>query len=66
MDKIQSLYNKVSFKYLGKTTAWQLLTSDRGAISLLYRIENGLRFEEEEYNRKLKGEWIKDDFESKV
>lgn len=66
IEKIHSLYNKISFKYLGSTAAWHMLDSDRGAISLLYRIEDGLRFDEEVYKRKLKGDWTPDDFESKV
>ena len=66
IEKIHSLYNKISFKYLGSTTAWQMLDSDRGAISLLYRIEDGLRFDEEVYKRKIKGDWTPDNFESKV
>lgn len=66
IGKIHELYNKITFKYLDSTTAWQMLDSDRGAISLLYRIEDGLRFDKENYNRKLKGDWTLDNFESKV
>jgi len=63
---IQQLYNKVSDKYLGTTIGWQFLSSNGGAISLLHRIEDGLRFDEEVYKRKLRGDLTKDDFESKV
>lgn len=66
IEKIHELYNKVSHKYLGSTTAWNMLTSNRGAVSLLYRIEDGLRFDEDVYKRKLKGDWTPDNFESKV
>jgi hypothetical protein len=60
------LYSKVSLKYLGSSTAFEFLSSNRGAISLLHRIEDGLRFDDDVYKRKLNGTWTKDDFESKV
>lgn len=66
IEKIQALYNKVSFKYLGSTIGWQLLSSNAGAISLLYRAEDGLRFDKEVYQRKLRGDWTNDDFQSLV
>lgn len=66
MEKIHSLYNKVSFKYLGSTTAWQMLDSHRGAVALLYRMEKGLRFDEEVHKRKLKDAWKPDNYESNV
>jgi hypothetical protein len=66
IEKIHSLYNKISLKYLDSTTAWQMLSSDRGAISLLYRMEDGLRFDEEVHKKKLSGGWEPDNFQSKV
>lgn len=66
LEKIQALYNKVSFKYLNSTTPWEMLDSNQGAVSLLYRLEDGLRFDEEQYQKKLKGEWKKNDRQSKV
>lgn len=66
IEKIHSLYNKISLKYLGSTVAWQVLTSDRGAISLLHKIEDGIRFDEEEHKRMLNGNWKPDDYNSLV
>lgn len=66
IEKIQSLYNKISLKYLGSTTAWELISSDTGALSLLYRIQDGLRHEEEKYQRMLKGDWEADSEDSLV
>lgn len=66
IERIQSIYNKVEFKYLGTTTGFKYLKSNRGAISLLYTIENGLRFDQEEHEKKLRGDWRDDKFKSKV
>jgi hypothetical protein len=66
LEKIQALYNKVSFKYLNSSTPWQMLNSHAGALSLLHRLEDGLRFDEEQYQKKLSGQWSKDNFKSKV
>ncbi len=66
IKRIHSIYNKVEFEYLETTTGFEYLKSDRGAISLLYRIEDGLRFDKEVHERKLRGEWIDNKFQSKV
>lgn len=66
MEKIHSLYSKVSSKYLGTVTKFEFLSSNRGSLSLLHRIEDGLRFDDEVYKSKRNGTWTKDDFESKV
>jgi hypothetical protein len=51
LEKIQALYNKVSFKYLNSSTPWQMLNSHAGALSLLHRLEDGLRFDENNIKR---------------
>jgi hypothetical protein len=66
IERIHALYNKVEFKYLGTTTAFKLLKSNRGAIALLCRIEDGIRFEREVYEKKMKGDWADNNFQSKV
>lgn len=66
LENIQALYNKVSFKYLNSSVSWQMLSSHTGAVSLLYRLEDGLRFDEEQYQKKLSGKWTKDGFKSNV
>ena len=66
LEKIQALYNKVSFRYLNSSTPWEMLSSHTGAVSLLYRLQDGLRFDEEQYLKKLSGQWTGGNFESKV
>ncbi len=66
LEDIQSLYNEISFKYFGSTVGWEMLSSNRGAIALLYRIEDGIRFDEEVHRRKLDDDWEPDHFISKV
>lgn len=66
IEKIHSIYNKVEHKYLGTMTGFKYLQSNRGAISLLYTIENGLRFDIEQYEKQLRGNSLDDNFESKV
>jgi hypothetical protein len=66
LEKIHELYNMLSSFYLGSTTMWQPLISNGGAISLLHAIEHGLRYEEEVHKKTLRGNFINNDFESKV
>jgi hypothetical protein len=64
--KIQIIYNKISKKYLGSTVAFELANSQKGAISLLYKVEDGIKFEKDRYKRKLRGEWNEEDSDSRV
>jgi hypothetical protein len=66
LELMQELYNKVSLKYLGSQTAFEFLSSDRGAISLLNLLEKGLLYEQERIEKKLNGHWIQSSFQSKV
>jgi hypothetical protein len=66
LELMHELYNRVSLKYLGSQTAFEFVSSDRGAISLLYLLEKGLRFEQERLEQKLNGNWSQSAFQSKV
>ncbi len=66
IEKIQEFYNKVEFKYFKSTTGFKYFSSHRGAVSLLYTIENGQRFNKIKYEKKLSGEWENEPYTSKV
>jgi hypothetical protein len=66
IESIQSIYNKVEFKYLGTTTAYKYLQSDLGAISLLHTIESGIRFNEQAFERRKRGVDINYNYPSKI
>ncbi|WP_439882152.1 hypothetical protein ACSX1A_03105 [Pontibacter sp. MBLB2868] len=66
LELMHELYNKVSLKYLGSQTAFEFLSSDRGAISLLNLLEKGLLYEQERLKKKLNGDWSQNCFQSKV
>ena len=66
LERIQALYNKISLKYLNSSTPWDMLSSHSGTVSLLYRLEHGLRFDEEHLQKKLNGQWPTDHFKSGV
>lgn len=66
IEKIQDFYNKVEFKFLNSKTAFKYLSSHKGAISLLYSIENGQYFSKLRYDKKLSGDWNFEDIKSKV
>ena len=66
IDLIHKLYNKVSLKYLGSQSAFEYLTSEGGAISLLNVIEEGLRFKQEKFEKMLNGDYSPDNYNSKV
>jgi hypothetical protein len=65
IKKIHALYNRIELKYLGSTTVFEIIRSN-GAVSLLYRIEDGLRFDQDVYEQKIRGSWKSDDFKSRV
>lgn len=66
IELMHELYNEVSLKYLGSQSAFEFLASQGGAISLLNVIENGLRFNQERLEKKLKGDYSPDSYDSKV
>jgi hypothetical protein len=66
IERIQSIYNKIAFKYLGTTTYFKFVRSNQGGIALLRVIEGGIRFDKEAYEKKLRGDWTDDNFQSKV
>ncbi len=57
---IQSIYNKIT------NTALQPIVDNRGAISLLHVIENGIRFREEAMEKRKQGEYYTLKYPSKV
>jgi hypothetical protein len=66
IERIQSIYNKIELKYLGRTVGYKYLTSHRGAISLLHTIESGIRFEEQAYEKRKRGDDIDYNYTSKI
>jgi len=66
IKKIQDFYNKVEFKYFNSKTEFKHLTSDKGAISLLYTIENGQYFNKMRYEKKLSGNWNSEPYKSRI
>ena len=65
-DKLHAIIKKVYLHYLGRTIMLEYIDSFNGAQALLVHLENGLRFEELRYKRKLSGTWRNDDYESMV
>lgn len=55
VDHICTVFNKVSNKYLGEITLFDINSEDRTALSLLRKLEKSLRFDESEYQNKLNG-----------
>jgi hypothetical protein len=66
IKKLQQLTNKLYFHYIGSTLIFDFTRGYNGAISLLYYLQDGLRFKDLKYEKKLSGEWNTDDFESIV
>lgn len=66
MKMLQDVINRLNFHYLRKTVVFDHISGYQGAVSLLVNIENGLRFRDLKFERKLKGEWKPDIFESLV
>src|SRR5690606_12563436 len=61
LEKIHNLYNKVQEKYIESTVGFSMLTSSRGAISLLHKIEASIWYDKSIHQLKLEGKWNKDD-----
>ncbi|MBL7847521.1 MAG: hypothetical protein JNL40_08645 [Cyclobacteriaceae bacterium] len=66
LRRIHALYNSISAKYLDSTVAFEYTNSIAGSVSLLRRIESGIRFEKNVYTQKLRDEWTRDEFKSRV
>lgn len=66
IKKLQQLTNKLYFHYIGSTLIFDFTRGYNGAISLLYYLQDGLRFKDLKYEKKLSGEWNPDDYESIV
>lgn len=63
---LQDLINRLNYHYMGSTVMFDHISSYKGAVSLLVNIENGLRFRQLMFDKKFKGEWKPDGFESLV
>lgn len=63
---IQSIYNKIGLFYFDTDTLYQHIRSERGAISLLHIIENGIRFREDAMEKRKQGEYYTLKYPSKV
>lgn len=66
IDKIHSIYNLVERHFFNSSTMFSALSSERGALSLLYTIEKGHYFENDRIKRKLSGDWNKDEYPSVI
>lgn len=63
---IQSIYNKIEHFYFDSSALYQHIKSERGAVSLLHVIENGIRFREEAIEKRKQGEYYTLKYPSKV
>lgn len=66
MKMLQDVINRLYFHYLRKTVMFDHISSYKGAVSLLVNVEKGLRFKQLMFDKKHKGEWKPDGFESLV
>lgn len=66
LERVHEIYNKISLKYLGSEKPFKFMKNDGGAISLLNTIELGLRFEQERKEKRMNGDFSRDDFQSKI
>src|SRR5690606_4765056 len=60
LEKMQILFKKIHQKYLPSAVRFDRMTSSRGAISLLHKIEAGIWYDESIHQLKLEGKWNKD------
>ena len=66
MKMLQDVINRLNFHYLRKTVVFDHISGYKGAVSLLVNVEKGLRFKQLMFDKKHKGEWKPDGFESLV
>ena len=60
LQKVDELVQLFEFKYFNSHTGFQYMTSDRGAINLLYIMESGLRYNTDQREKRKLGEPLDD------
>lgn len=66
IESIHEIYNKAEEAFLNTTTSFKFLSTHKGALSLLIRVEDGLLLEKEHYARELKGDLSHRGFKRRV
>ncbi|MHC4674500.1 MAG: AbiU2 domain-containing protein [Planctomycetota bacterium] len=65
LSSISDVLNAVSNHYMDSTTMFEGVASGKGAVSLLYILDDGLRAEKERQDRRKSGEYRADDYQAR-